>query len=338
MALAAHVWRREPALKAAILRQPFGDLQELDAELTQLPVAQQDTRLMLALENHPVVAAYAMSLHDAGGPDCGMEWDIFLDSQAPHDLRRTKVAHGSTMMRRLARLGLTSYVLRWGLTQAPSAEDWLQAYAQTMQLLRAPLQQQIPPPLYLDIKSGHTTPAAINAFVWALRRMGIEVRGVGSFSLQQTREVTVVDRLSFFHGYAGILRACRAGRLRPGSAVMFNGGMLLVPAGAGSDRWQIDAAALAQIEAMQREYALQIGLYVQEYDASPQALEQLVRCVNRLSLVFSLGFAYGGTAGFAQPNALGCGVGDQRRKAQYEHGGWRQALLKQIWPPAWCVR
>ncbi|KAL7471786.1 hypothetical protein ACHAXS_012099 [Conticribra weissflogii] len=66
------------------------------------------------------------------------------------------------------------------------------------------------------------------------------------------------------------------------------------------------------IEDYQRHFNLKIGVYVQEFSVSPEALDALACFVNKYSDIYDLGLAFGGINGTAVTNVEGDGYWNQR--------------------------
>lgn len=164
--------------------------------------------------------------------------------------------------------------------------------------------------IIIDIKSLDSTPAFLTHLVRHLNRFGVHVAAIGSFRMEELEGVSAhpqhLDGLVmpgprevlFFH-YAGDLqRACKAGRMRQGQSVMFNGGSLLkisTRTPGGTDHvYEVLERVIAELDRWRRDLDLQIGVYVQEGDCEAGAARALSDMVDRHADTFALGFAWGG--------------------------------------------
>lgn len=288
----------------------------------------------------------------AGEPDAAhralpLEWDVWLppDPTQVTNLANVKIAHGNlgtTVAQGVGGDDPVGYA-RDDVKRSPHAGEWMDLFGQAVALYRGEsgdakrrdeqlkqlqagtsgaeatqiAKEFIGPDggLILDVKSTYSTPADIAAFVKALRGQGINVFGVGTFKPEQlaalgddTRKVT------FFHGINDM--ESKAGELKPGADVMFNGGSLLSEGReyvvAGGATYEIDQAAYQRLVALQRKLALNIGLYVQESAVAPDAVQRITELVNRNPSVFTRGFAYGNVSGSAEEQTEGTGMGAQK--------------------------
>lgn len=82
------------------------------------------------------------------------------------------------------------------------------------------------------------------------------------------------------------------------------------PRSALSD-WEL-VMCKATVEDYQRHFNLKIGVYVQEFSISAEALDALTVFVNRYGDVYDQGLAYGGVNGMAVRNIHGDGYWNQR--------------------------
>lgn len=79
----------------------------------------------------------------------------------------------------------------------------------------------------------------------------------------------------------------------------------------GSNAYALDAAQLADVAAVQKEWGLRISIYAQEAGLGPSAALALIAMVNQNANVFQDGFAYGHLNGRAERYAIGSGEGSQ---------------------------
>jgi len=309
------MWSDAPNWRATLEKQE-AMVERLGARLEKLAPSGRAAHLIQRFENNPVVTAYGVA-RDAPRP-CSVEWDVWLDPQHPEDPRRAKIAHGGVWATLLARTPLARWVPGCLLGATPSAEVWLQRYAEAMLINGPPGTRVTPPPLYLDIKSTYSTSADIARFIASLRQRDVQVRGVGSFDVDQLAPLEGTDTIAFFHSFGGLRRACESGRLSRGAAAMFNASFLLRRAGGENPAYAVDGESLRTVQALQKAHALHLGFYTQEYDASARAIRTLIACANANPTIFPLGFAYGGTDSFADPEVIGQGVANQAPAAWAE--------------------
>jgi|GEM_PF-1687426 len=177
--------------------------------------------------------------------------------------------------------------------------------------------------LILDVKSTYSTPDDIANFVEAVQAEGIAVIGVGTFKHGQLDELAARDstagihRVKFYHGLNGLENAADAdpAELVQGDEVMFNAGSLLTRERegilSGEYNYSVDRDAYQRLAAIQAQYGLNIGLYVQETAVAPGAVEAITALVNAYAHVFTRGFAYGNVSGHAETQTEGDGLGSQ---------------------------
>jgi hypothetical protein len=86
--------------------------------------------------------------------------------------------------------------------------------------------------LVLDLKSRHVSKPVLGCVVDCLREMGFRVEGMGTFVVDDVRDVShycsePVKELLFFHSAGDMQQACHNGQIRSGDTVFFNAGSLL---------------------------------------------------------------------------------------------------------------
>ena len=301
----------------------------LSGQAVALLAAGNLSAMMLLLENSPVLAAYGAARR---GQPLPMEWDIWLDPECPEDMDKARIIHGNgaaTLLSALqptqsAQALLTQSVHGSNAHEGLSPNAWLQLYNEAAKAFG--VAKRRPCALYLDIKSGWSTAEQVQVFVDALRRQGLEVRGVGSFTARQLQGVRVSHPLLYVHGPSGVALALRTGALASsGGRSLLNGGALLQHTAAG---WQVAPAPLLALRGLQAAGKLQLGIYVQENLVCPEALAALTDLLNREPALFSLGFAYGNVPGVAEASLRdGAGLGWQRV-------GMASDAMRNMWPCA----
>lgn len=174
----------------------------------------------------------------------------------------------------------------------------------------------------LEVKSQRCTLPLLVAVVEELNRRRIHVAAVGSFLIEEIRNISrvtqVVDGVTlpgpreivFLHFAGDLQLACDRRQLRPGTSAMFNGASLLTgKRTAAGYVYAVDEVVVAELEEYRRKYALSLGLYVQENDCDVAAATLLTELVVRMPETFELGFAWGGVL---DEGAIRAGLGDHR--------------------------
>jgi hypothetical protein len=170
--------------------------------------------------------------------------------------------------------------------------------------------------LILDVKSTYSKPQDINTFIDSLKSKGIDVWGVGTFRHTQLDGIEDgVRRVKFFHGLQGVKNAADNKELKSGDHLMFNAGSLLDQSGGWIRelKFGVNQSSLQELITIQKTYDLNIGLYVQEGDIDPKAVEVIVKLFNRMPWLFRDGFAYGNISGKAEQSTVGRGMGAQEK-------------------------
>jgi hypothetical protein len=203
--------------------------------------------------------------------------------------------------------------------------------AQSVDILRKISCCSEPIGLVFDLKSRHVSPQIWALVVEAMRKAGIRIEGIASFTEEDIRDIsryttTPVKQIIFFHSAGDMQRACHSGRIREGDTIFFNGGSLLweapivdssyiyeklcgsfdpyaamkkyriLPFGS-IDMMNSNAVNTSTIQAYQRKFNLSIGIYCQEFCIDDSATCLLVRLVNDNPNVYNLGFCWGGVNG-----------------------------------------
>ena len=194
--------------------------------------------------------------------------------------------------------------------------------------------------LHVEIKSWDSTPEHVALFVEQLRAKGIRVKTVSSWKYSQLGKVENASRTKWVHGLRDLREFVFNGRISPGDGasggerddvieegdeVGFNAGALLREDPDRPRQFMVDEQALAEIVAMQRERKLKLQLYVQENEASPQAVDLIARLANSHREVFELGFSWGNISGRAEAGTTG-GSGFGKQALPGEHDPSRTAL------------
>ena len=199
----------------------------------------------------------------------------------------------------------------------------------------------------LNLKSGHVPASVWACLVDGLRARGIHVEAVSGFEGDKLRQIAAqtiapVKQYFFFHSAGDLQSACHAGKVQKGDNVFFNGASLFFPkttdpvaCGSGSscsdsrisrespfqpyaytrrhmNKLYNHTVCKATIETYKKKFDLSIGVYVQEYAISPEAIEKLARFINGNSALYNLGLAWGGVNGRAASGVKGDGFWKQR--------------------------
>jgi hypothetical protein len=239
-----------------------------------------------------------------------------LTNQSKKDARST-TKHGSSAYTSLHALGSS---------KCPNT-----TMAQSVDILRKICGCSEPIGLVFDLKSRHVSPQIWALVVEAMRKAGIRIEGIASFTEKDIRDIsryttTAVKQIIFFHSAGDMQRACHSGRIREGDTIFFNGGSLLweapivdssyiyeklcssfdpyaamkkyriLPFGS-IDMMNSNSVNTSTIQAYQRKFNLSIGIYCQEFCIDDAAICLLVRLVNDNPNVYSLGFCWGGVNG-----------------------------------------
>lgn len=278
----------------------------------------------------------------ASTPPVRMEWDVWLDPTDPRNLDGAKIAHGNmpTTVGHASAPTDTSYYDRPEVREGPSVTGWMQAYSLALEMageepppvpgpdlgelstsatpaaalnmtMTYPEALAAPGGVFLDVKSRYSEASDIAAFIEEVEASGVNIIGVGTFQYEQIDEQdretrgTAPMQVKFTQGVDDMAAAVEDGRIRLGDQVMFNGGDLLrwTPMGYGLDGGDLD-----HVRDMAREFDLELGIYVQEYAVSPEAVGQLTQLVNEDSALFGLGFAYGSVSGRSATGVEGGGM------------------------------
>ena len=212
--------------------------------------------------------------------------------------------------------------------------------------------------LVLDLKSRHVSKRIWALVIDALRHYGVRVDGLGSFAPEDIRNTSTytcepVPELFFFHSAGDLQDACHKGKIHKGDTVYFNAGSLLwdkydatlcesidvlkdrcfgdFDVEETKAKYELQPYALCDsdgitstIQAYQKHYDLQIGLYCQEFAIDDGAIDLLVRFVNRNSDVYKMGFCWGGVNGVTV-------AGIQPGRFTSTDGLWNQRYLGKKW-------
>ena len=171
-------------------------------------------------------------------------------------------------------------------------------------------QSQQPIGLVLDLKSRHVPKPVWSIVVNQLIAAGIRVEGVGSFAMEDVRDLgsmchEPIREIMIFHSAGDLQHACHSGRLQQGDSVFLNGGSLLWEANVSSASLIKSLARNFDPEQVMKEYRLlpfcsasigdncqstlgayqeklklKVGLYVQEFNIDEAALNVLVNFAN----------------------------------------------------------
>jgi hypothetical protein len=104
--------------------------------------------------------------------------------------------------------------------------------AESLSIVKEIAKIEDPIGLVLDLKSRHVPKEVLGCVVDCLREAGARVEGVGSFQVEDNRDVSQycaepVKEILFFHSAGAMQQACHDGRIRDGDTVFFNAGSLL---------------------------------------------------------------------------------------------------------------
>jgi hypothetical protein len=197
--------------------------------------------------------------------------------------------------------------------------------------------------LHVEIKSWDSEPEHVALFVEQLRAKGITVRTVSSWKYSQLGKVENASRTKWVHGLRDLREFVFNGRLSPGDGarggerddvieegdeVGFNAGALLREDPDRPRQFVVDEQALQEVVAVQRERKLKLQLYVQENEASPQAVDLITQLANSRRDVFELGFSWGNISGRAEAGTSG-GSGFGKQAIPGEHDPSRISL--RVW-------
>ena len=196
--------------------------------------------------------------------------------------------------------------------------------------------------LHVEIKSWDSTPEHVALFVDQLRAKGINVKTVSSWTYSQLGKVEGASRTKWVHGLRDLRRFLVNGSLSPGDGaggaerdevieegdeVGLNAGALLREDPDRPRQFIIDEGALQEVIALQRARNLRLQLYVQENEASPQAVDLITRLANSHRDVFELGFSWGNISGRAEAGTTGgSGFGKQAIPGEHDPGRISQRL------------
>ena len=278
------------------------------------------------------------SCHSLNGPDV-----CHVMKQTYHDMATMKQELGNAHTCLLA-LGSSKY---------PDT-----SMAQSVDILRTITKCSEPVGLVFDIKSRHISQQIWGLVVDEMRKAGIRMEGIASFSESDIRDISryslkPVKEIIFFHSAGDLQQACHSGRIRQGDTIFFNGGSLLWEAPVVDRTYVYDKLfgtfdphaakkkykllTFAKIEGedegkhntstiqdYQRKFKLSIGIYCQEFCIDDAAIAILVRLVNDNPFVYNLGFSWGGVNGITVRNI-------QPGRFTRTDGFWNQRHVGTIW-------
>jgi len=331
------------------LKQIMPQTQQLLQSL--LAASDAATKVMLELENNPVLAAYVASTFitaQKGNPLqpqtakklLNLEWDIFLSNSAPSDLTQARIVHGKplTLITQNIFKNIPISPFMPEVSVAPTPLRWLEIFGKAIKLVFSNvdvcgtagefLVKSTPAAdaiklasqylgskggLVIDMKSTYSTPAQINSFISSLRsKLSINVAAVGSFVHSQLVGLDRVLPVYFFHTAFGFLAAHGKGALPAGATVMFNGGSLFQNADSPAAQFSIDEALTTKLKAAQATRQYKFAYYVQEPGTSCAAARVLISwVVSKSGSLGGYGLAWGNNDNRCDALVKGSGLGSQ---------------------------